>query len=509
MHSRRDAVKTLAGVAIAAPFLHLRPARAADAQSITLAYPADVPSWDPIAASSLLTISLFKCVFDKPMNIMPDLSFGPSVVSGYKFLDNAGKILELEFRPGVTFHNGDPLTADDFKFTFFDRLKADNTLTLNGSWSIINKVEVPSPLKAIVHFDIPFVTAPQLMADSSAYIMPRAYFEKVGRAGFMEKPIGSGPYRVVDYQRDSRIVLEAYDKHWAGPAKIKNVTFQIIKDTSARIAAVQSGQVDFAHNLPVREVSRLGAIAGLAGSLHTINNVVLIHMVNKGIYQDRNLRLAMHHAIDKDTLLKAFFGGQGEALSMWSGVGMPANDPTYKFPYDQAKAKALLAASGYGPDKPAKIEFTTFNGVFPNDFDLSRAIVQMWKNVGIDANLSVMEITKYAEMARNDRLEAPVLGSWFNASGDPNVYSGTILDPNKRFAVWRSNDIPPRLDPLLVEVDYAKRIAGYKEFDKWAIEQGYAVPLLQGTATVVHAKRVNYVPFKNGWILPYYWTATA
>jgi peptide/nickel transport system substrate-binding protein len=166
----------------------------------------------------------------------------------------------------------------------------------------------------------------------------------------------------------------------------------------------------------------------------------------------------------------------------------------------------LLTASGFTNGKPAKIEFTTFNGVFPNDFDLARAIVQMWKNFGIETNLSVMELTKFAELARNDRVEAPALSSWFNASGDPQVYSGTLLDPKKRFAIWRSDDVPPRLDPLLVEADYDKRIAGYRQFDRWAIEQGYAVPLLQGVGTVVHAKRINYVPFKNGWILPYYWT---
>jgi peptide/nickel transport system substrate-binding protein len=505
MQTRRTAVKSLAALG-AAPFARSLPAAAADEPTITLAYPIDVPSWDPIAASSLLTISLYKCVFDKPLNIMPDLSFGPSVVASYKFLDTSGEVLELEFRPDVTFHNGDKLTADDFKFTFFDRIKADRTLTLGGTWNIIEAIETPSPTRAIVHFGSPFVAATQILADSSAYIVPRRYFEQVGRDGFNQKPIGSGPYRVIDYQRDSRIVLEAYDKYWGGRAKIRNVTFQIIKDTSARIAAVQSGQVDFAHNLPVREITRLGALPGLAGVIHSITNVVLIHMVNKGIYKDRNLRLAMHRAIDKAALSKAFLGGKGEPLSMWSGSGMPANDPTFNFSYDPNKAKELLAESGFTNGKPAKIEFTTFNGVFPNDFDLARAIVQMWKNVGIEANLSVMELTKFAELARNDRIEAPALSSWFNASGDPQVYSGTLLDPKKRFAIWRSDDIPPRLDPLLVEADYDKRIAGYRQFDRWAIEQGYAVPLLQGVGTVVHAKRINYVPFKNGWILPYHWT---
>ena len=96
--------------------------------------------------------------------------------------------------------------------------------------------------------------------------------------------------------------------------------------------------------------------------------------------------------------------------------------------------------------------------------------------------------------------------SWSNPTGDPNVFSGTILDPKKRFSVWKSDDISPRLDPLLTETDYDKRMAGYREFDKWAVEQGYAFPLLQSTSNVVFSNKLKYAPFKNGWTLPYYWS---
>src|SRR5206468_2619991 len=136
--------KTIAGGALgltATPFLRGLSATAAEGPSVTLAYPSDIPSWDPIAASTLLTISIYKCVFDKPTHINPDLSFGASVVSGYRFLDATGKVLELDFRPDVTFHNGDRLTSDDFKFTFLDRIKADNTLAIAGSFSVIEAVE--------------------------------------------------------------------------------------------------------------------------------------------------------------------------------------------------------------------------------------------------------------------------------------------------------------------------------------------------------------------------------
>lgn len=477
------------------------------AGGITIGYPADVPSWDPVTNGTPVTLPIHKCVFDSPMNLAPDLSFGPGVAQSHRWLGGDGTALELTLRDGITFHNGDPLTSADIQFTFRDRIKADQSVMAAGVWGqIVKDIETPSPRIAIFRFNSPFVHAPQQLGSTAGFILPKRYFQEVGAQGFIAKPIGSGPYRLVDYQRDSRIVLEAYDKYWGGPAKINRVAIQIIKDASARVSAIQAGQVDFVFNLPVREVVRLNSVPGLVGLAHPINSIVLIHMVNKGIYKDANLRLAMHHAIDKQALSRAFFNSQAAPLSMWAGAGMPANDPSFEFKFDPAKAKELLAKSGYDMTKPAKVQMSTFNGVFPNDFDLARAIVQMWKRVGIECDLSVMEITNYLELSRADKIEAPVLYSWSNPTGDPAVYSGTILDPSRRFSVWKSDDIPPRLKPLMTEPDYDKRMAGYREFDRWAVEQGYACPILQSTATVVHSAKIGYVPFKNGWTLPYFWS---
>jgi peptide/nickel transport system substrate-binding protein len=95
-----------------------------------------------------------------------------------------------------------------------------------------------------------------------------------------------------------------------------------------------------------------------------------------------------------------------------------------------------------------------------------------------------------------------------NPTDGADGYSGLILDPNKRFSVWKSDDIPPRLDPLLHEVDETKRNQGYRDFDRWAVEQGYAVPLLKAPSTVVTTKRIGYQAFGNGWVLPAFWTLT-
>jgi len=482
-------------------------AAAANDSSATLAWPLDVTGWDPSANSSPATLAIHKCVFDTPLEISTDFKLSPGVASSYRWLDKDGKTLELVIREGIKFHNGDLLTADDFRFTFYDRPKADRTLNISGTFgNIVSDVEVASPHKVIFHFNESYLEGAPLLATTTPYILPRRYFEQVGRDGFVAKPVGSGPYRLIDYQRNTLISLEAFPDYWRGAANIKRVSFRIVPDVSARVAAVQSGQVDYADNIPVREVNRLGALPNLVGQLPPTTVSVLIHMVNKGIYQDRNLRLAMHHAIDKEALSKAFYGAKAIPQMMYAAKGLPGNDPTFSFPYDRAKARALLAQSGYGPDNPIKIQFGTLNGNFTGDFDVARALVQMWKQVGIDAELKVFELAHYFELSRNGKLEHPVLYAWSDTTGDPIMMTGLLLDPKKRYSIWKSDDIPGRLYPLLREIDEAQRLAGFRKFDSWAVEQGYEVALLQMPATIVHNKRVKVVHRPNGWVLPYYWS---
>jgi peptide/nickel transport system substrate-binding protein len=230
----------------------------AAAEQVRIAYPIDVPSWDPSKSAAPNPTALFKCVFDQPLEYTPDSKLQPGVVKAYEWLDKEGLVLQVDLRDDVFFHNGDKLTSEDFKFTFFDRLRAEKGLQLSFIWGGITAIETPSPTRAVIRFGKPMVTAPQFLGYSAAFILPKAYYEKVGLDGFLAKPVGSGPYKLVDYQRDSSITLEAFDRYWRGPAKIRKIVFQVVKDPTTRVSAVQSGQVQLAAALPMREALRLG-----------------------------------------------------------------------------------------------------------------------------------------------------------------------------------------------------------------------------------------------------------
>jgi len=497
---RRTALRALTLVAGSAAWAgNVIDAFAAD-DAVTIGWPSDVPSWDPNQRFTPDAQPIFKLVFDQPLDQDPKLKLIPKLLTKWELAPD-GMSLAVELRDDVSFHNGDKMTAEDFRYTFFERIKAGHKVDTANSWRKVKDIEVQSPTKARMIFSSPAPTAPQWLAFLGSYIVPKKYFESVGVQTAAQKPIGTGPYKLVDYQLNSRIVLERNDAYWGPKPKIKRVTFEIIKDPSARVAAVQSGQIDFTINVPVREVARLDKEPGLAAELNPMTRIILIQCRNDLGFADDNVRLAAHHAIDKTALSKAFYGGAAVPLSVVATPGTAAYLPDFKFAYDPKLAVALLAKSGFSPSKPVAIKFATTNGQFPSDFDIARAIQQMWKKVGIDAEIETIEYAKYFELNRGSKLPEATLYSWDNATGDPEIFAGYLLNPKLPFSAWKGQEVGDRMAPLFNIADYDKRIAGWRDLNRFVIEKGATIPLLQSVQTVVRKKRLSYVKYANGWIL--------
>lgn len=502
---RRALLRMLGISAAGAGMLTDRPAAFAQGQdkggdAVTIGWPTDVPSWDPNQRFTPDAQPIYKLVFDQPLDQNPRLDLIPGLITRWD-LAKDGLSLAVELRDGVRFHNGDAMTAEDFRYTFFERLKLPDKIDTKNSWRNVTGIDVPSPTRAVMHFSWPAPTAPQWLAFLGSYVVPKKYMDEVGVEAFQQKPVGTGPYKLVDYQLNARIVLERNDDYWGAKPLLRRVTIEIIKDPSARVAAVQSGQVDLTINVPVREVARLQREPGIAGEINPITRVILLQCRNDRGFADDNVRLAAHHAINKDALSKAFYGGSAVPLPVVATPGTPAWLPDFKFAYDPALARELLAKSGFGPDKPAKINFATTNGHFPSDYDIARAIQQMWKTVGIDAELETIDYSKYFELNRADKLPEATLYSWDNATGDPEIFAGYLLNPKMPFSAWKGMDVGSKVLELFGMADYETRVAGYKELNRYAVERGATIPLLQSVQTLVRRKTLSYEKFGNGWVL--------
>jgi peptide/nickel transport system substrate-binding protein len=499
--SRRALCQALGiGIAGAPTFLRSATVLAADLDKVTIGWPSDVPSWDPEQRTVPDAQPIYKMVFDQPLDQAPDLKLIPKLVKTWNLAPDALS-LSLDFRDDVKFHDGTPMTSADFKYSFFDRVKAGQKIDVAQIWGSVTGVDTPSPTQAVMHFNHPFATSAIWLAFLASYVVPKAYMEKVGEDGFIKAPIGTGPYKLVDYELNSRIVLERNEAYWGPKPKMKNVTFQIIKDPSARVAAIQSGQVDLTLNVPVREAERFMKDANFKAELDPIERVIIIQTRGDRAFADKNVRLAAHHAIDKAALSKAFYGGAAVPLSVVAPPGTPGYVEGYTFAYDPELSKKLLADSGFSTSKPVKIGFATTNGQFPSDYDMARAIAQMWKKVGIDADIEIVEYSKYFELNRGDKLPEATLYSWDNATGDPEMFTGYLLNPHLPFSAWKEKAIGDEVAALFAIADYDKRIAAYKEINKKAVEYGAVMPLLQSVITVVSKKDLSFEHYKNGWIL--------
>ncbi len=504
--SRRQALQLAGAISAAAatpPWL-TREVQAQARDRLVISYPLDVPSWDPIAHTFPAAMSIWKTVFDSPLTQSADLRLSPNVITSWRQTTPDGLNLEVNFRDDVVFHNGDRLTAEDFKFSFEERPKADTTLAVAGVWNrTLRTIDVVSPTQAIMRFSAPMPTAAPWLAFLGSYIMPKRYFESVGgKPGFLRAPIGSGPYKLVEYQQNSRIVVEAFDRYWGGRPRIPRVVFEIVRDPTARVAAIQSRAADIAVQVPIREADRLGQVQGLVSRIDPFTEVMLLQIPNTGAMADKNVRLAAHHAINKEAISRALFFGRAVPLSVPCTPGTPGYPADFTFPFSEDRAKELLAASGFNAGNPARFKMLTTNGAFPNDFDIARAIQQMWRRVGIDAELEVIEQAKYFELNHNGQLPGPCLYSWANSTGDPEIYTGYLLNPDLRFSAWKSEDMRTRMRALFAETNQETRFQGYRDVARYAVEQGYTIPLLQGVSTLVHVQGLNYQAWQNGWVLP-------
>ena len=478
-------------------------AQVTDKGVLTIAYPVDIPTWDPTAVSIPTIQGVYQTVFDSPLRYSKELKLQARQFKEWKWLDTKATRLEVTLRDDILYHDGTRMTMEDVKYSFSDRAKADKRLLVGGMLNTLGDVEVLSPTKGVMVFSRSTPAAPIYLAFLAVYIIPKAYMTQVGPDGFNAKPIGAGPYRMVEHQRGSRIVMEAFDKYWGGAPSIKQVIFQIVPEPSARVALVESGRASIGTQLPLREVQRLATKTGIITKIYPFSEVYMLRLPSyvKPL-EDDHVRAAMHLSIDKAALSKAFYGGVAKPLSVMTPEGTPSYVGDFKYPFDKAKAIAELKASGYSTAKPVALTLLSTNGVFPNDYDVARAIAQMWKAVGINATIEETTPAKLVEAAQNGKLTGPLLYSWANSTGDPENYAGRIFDPRLRFSTWKDMALSPRIDGLMTEVDEAKRMAGYKALNVESSEKSWAIPLLQGVTTVAYASTLQPVLFDNGYVLP-------
>ncbi|MGJ5207998.1 ABC transporter substrate-binding protein [Bradyrhizobium sp. HKCCYLR20261] len=501
--SRRTMLQLAGAAALPlATGLPLSSARAA-AGTLTIAYNVNLPSFDPTVGVSAVnpTIqSIYQAIFDPYIGQAADLSFKPGLLTKWGWNEDRTKVT-MELRSDATWHDGSKVTPEDVVWSLTRAADPKGGNPIQFVWSKINnfKIDGQTITADVVEFE-PVLF--KWMAFLTGYVLPKAYYEKVGAEGFEKAPIGSGPYKVDAFERNAFLRLKAHPGYWGPKPAFETVVFKFVTDPTSRVAEIESGGSDITFEIPYEEFDRLKAKPNLAGVTQPISDIGMIFLTDIDPMLDRNVRLAANHAIDKKAIVEKLLRGYGVPIDTLEAPGYAAFDPSIKVAYDPELAKSLLAKSGYSTTKPVKFTIQTTRGFKPKDYEMVQAIAGMWRKVGIEANIEVYEIAQHFELRARHALAPAAFYNWGNAIGDPTTSTGFAMFGPSPHSAWKGKDLIERIGPLWGEKDEAKRLAGWKAVDKYIAEEGEVIPLLQYVQPIVHKKGLKVVPQANGMILP-------
>jgi peptide/nickel transport system substrate-binding protein len=469
---------------------------------LVIAYNVTLPSWDPTVGPSAVNPTIqgiYQSVFDQFIYQNPDLTPAPGLLTEWGWNDDRTKVM-MTVREGVTWHDGSPFTAEDVAWSLNRAAQESTGNPIQFIWSTLGNFTVDGNTVTadVVRFE---PTIFKWMYFLTGYVLPKAYYEKVGAEGFEAAPIGTGPYMVDSFERNAFVRLKANPNYWGGKPEFDNVTIKFVPDAASRVAEIESGNSHVTLEMPYEEFDRLKS-GGMTGYATPISDIGMIFLNDIDVMNDPNVRKAAAHAIDKQTIIDRLLSGYGVKIDTLQTPEYEAYDASIAVPYDEAKAVELLAASGYGPDNPVKFKIQTTKGFKPKDYEMIQAIVGLWRKVGIEAEIEVYEIAKHYELRAADQLAPAAFYNWGNSVGDPTTSTGFAMFGPSPHSVWDGAELIEMIGPLWGEPDEAKRIAGWKAVDAYIAENALVIPLLQYVQPILAAPGVVVTPHASGALLP-------
>jgi len=484
---------------------------------LVIAWPFEIVTLNPYRFSRNIPVeSPMAAIYDRFLSQGRDLIQLPGVIESWEWGPEKTS-LDLRVRQGIKFHDGTPLTAEDVAFSLQTMKTPPNAYA--GVWGVISNIEVTgaSVVKLTLSRYDPSIIA--WLGFLDAFVVPKHVWERVGPDEFGKNPVGSGPYKVKSF-KPGILELERFEDYWRGVASIKEVVFKEVLDPRSRAVEVEAGTSDYTLEIDIDDFDRLSKTQGLRAVSQLVTDVAILmiptyHPETGNI----NVRLAMHYAIDKESIVKNILKGHGRVVHTTEAPGYRAYLPDFSFPYDPNRASQLLAAAGYSKSNPVKITVATFKGNFPRDYEVMQAVVAMWREVGIEAELEVITIAQHFEMRNTGKMKHAHFYVWSNATGDPVNSVGHSQWPNSPFSTWRGlkaanltdysglmDEATQMLNPVFLEKDEEKRIAAAKQAAKYVVEKGLVIPLYQLAQLHVMKSDIKYDPWPQGWVLPYYMT---
>ena len=413
------------------------------------------PRWlDPGDNEGAITpfLTLY-AVHDALLKPMPAGPITPSLAESWSMSPD-GLVYDFVLRNGPRFHNGEPVTADDVKFSF-ERYRGANAQLLKAK---VKEIRIVDPRRIQFHLKEAwpdFITFYGTTATSAGWIVPKKYVEAVGDAGFLKAPIGAGPYRVVSVTPGIEVTLEAFEGYWRKVPSVKRLVLRSLPDESTRAAALKRGDVDIAYFLNGAIAEEIRKTPPLRLMAARTNAVFFLDFRDQwdaaSPWKDARVRRAASLAIDRETLNAAeqlgYAGLTGNIVprSMEFALTIPPD------PYDPARAKRLLAEAGY----PRGFEGGEFVSNPPYE-SAGESIVSYLAAVGIKMRIRAMERAAFLSSWRENKLKG-VLFAGLGPAGNAATRLQLIAVPGGSYVSGVVPEVQDLYERQSREMDRRKR----------------------------------------------------
>jgi peptide/nickel transport system substrate-binding protein len=413
----------------------------------------------------------------------------PSLATSYKISDDK---LQYTFalRSDVKFHNGETMTSADVKYSLERILDPRTRSTRRPNFEpVVGSVEAPDDHTVVFKLKVPDGAFLNKIA-GYLYIVPKKYTEALeGPEAFGRKPIGTGPYKLVEQTIGQRLVIDRFDNYFGAKPAIKRIVFNFVPEPASRINALITGEADFADLLPTVEIERLKKTSGVDVMPIPIGSPLGIkfYTVDKSSpVSNRDVRLALNYAVDVNAIIKSVFHGAGKPIATYISSYYPYGvDPKLEpLGYNPTKARELLRKAGY----PNGLQLTINGG---NDMpkELYEVIAAYWTAIGVQTKLNVIDYTAWIRMNNNHQSGPITLMQFSNAIYDPiHVYYGAAAK-NGSWSNYYNPEVEALIDESSQMVERDQRDVVFKKIGKLLRDDAFTVPITE--LFIVFGKNAN------------------
>ena len=445
--------------------------------TLTVGLSADAESMDPLYVNQAAGWSVVQAVFDH----LIDRDFEGNLVPGLALSWTAVGTLTLEFelRQGVTFHNGEPFNAESAKFSV-DRILAEEEAPNRSKFTAIESVEIVDDYTVRLLLNQPDGTLFDSLTSRLA-MLPPEYFEEVGAEGFAAVPVGTGPFKFVEWMPDDHVTLVANENYWSGSYKgkpqVETVIFRPIPEAATRLAELQTGGIDVMQDLSTDQIAAVES-AGMTVVPHEAFQLSYVFFVaddDSLPTHDVRVRQALNYAVDVDAIIENLLGGYGSRIASPIGPGYLGHDLGVEpYVYDPDRALALMAEAGYADGFETTLDVTTAART-----DVIEAVAGYLNEIRVEVTIQEFEMGQFNQNWM-DRTQSMLWAARWGNTPDPQSI-GLFASCTGWISRYCNEEVTVLLDAAQTTLDQEERARLYSEASQLMRDDPLAIYLSTST----------------------------